>query len=109
MKRLDYTTNIQTNRDYDPRPAATLAQLPIYDQLLALADQHDALKVAGRHADARAVKEQAQYILEQWFDDQDTRWLASAEELEQITAARAHISATHERWQHEALTTDIPF
>jgi hypothetical protein len=106
--RADYTVNLQTNRDYDPRPARVLTQLPIYDRLLALVDQHDALKAAGRHADARGVKEQAQCLVEQWFDDQDARDLADAEEMEQLAAARAHISATQERWRLE-IAEGAPF
>jgi hypothetical protein len=82
----------------DPR---TPWGIPLYDQLLALADQHDALIRAGWETDARATKEQACCLVEQWFDDHEARYLSGAEELEQITAARAHVSATLARWQFE--------
>lgn len=49
-----------------------LASLSICDQLKTLADEHAALKAEGRHAAARAVKEQALCLLEAAIPDDPT-------------------------------------
>lgn len=89
-----YDICLQTipGRDLPKRPRRALAHLPFYDVLVAMADEYDRLRQAGQHVAARSVKEEASQMVDRWFEEADARLSLDAEEMEQVTAARAAIS-----------------
>jgi hypothetical protein len=92
-----YDRCLQTipGRDIQPQTRRRLLPyLPIYAELLSLADQRDAAKRDGDEALAAQLKEAAQALFDRWFDKQDLRRSLEAEEQEQLAAAREHAGFT---------------
>jgi hypothetical protein len=112
--------------------APVLSSLSIAPQLACLKRQHADLKARGQHVAARAVKEQTLGLVEAFFDGPDEQQVEHCPicgflnfagtgahatcratddifAMEQLAAARAHVSETLVRWQFEAETTEIPF
>jgi hypothetical protein len=91
-----YNRCLQTipGRDIVRTPRRLLPHLPIYAELLSLADQRDAARRDGDLARAAALKDEAQALFDRWFDEQDLRLSLEVEEQEQLTAAREHAGFT---------------
>ena len=93
-----YDRCLMTIPGRDIRPAQptrrNLAHLPFYDRLVAMADEYDRLIVAGLPVAARTVKEEAQSLVDAWFEGRDARLDLEAEEQEQLAAARESIGLT---------------
>lgn len=83
------------------RESAKGSDSHIWSQLECLKRQHKALKQAGRHTSARITLEHALGLVEGWFDSPTSSWLSGADDLDQLAAARAHVSATLNRWNRE--------
>jgi hypothetical protein len=91
-----YDRCLQTipGRDIVRTPRRLLPHMPIYAELLSLAEQRDAARRDGNAALAAQLKEQAQQVFDAWFDDQDLRLSLEVEEQEQLAAAREHAGFT---------------
>jgi hypothetical protein len=92
-----YNRCLQTipGRDIQPQTRRRLLpHMPIYAELLSLADQRDAARRDGDETLAAQLKEQAQQLFDRWFNEQDLRLSLEAEEQKQLTAAREHAGFT---------------
>lgn len=91
---MHYLSNLQT---YGPTPGKVLPTLPIWPQIKCLKRQYDEIQRLPaadpiRNEVARAIKAQAQALLDAYFD---------SDEQDQVAQARQHISETYARWQRE--------
>lgn len=92
-----YTRCLQTIPGRDARPQtrrSLLPHLPIYAELLSLADQRDAAKRDGDETRAAALKEAAQQVFDAWFDGEEARYDLEVLAQEQLTAARESTGRT---------------
>jgi len=97
MRHYDICLQTIPGRDIKPAPQtrrSVLPHMPIYQQLLSLADQRDQARRDGDDALAASLKEEAQQIFDAWFDEQEARDDLEVLHQEQLTAARESIGRT---------------